>query len=88
MRMLAAIGPWFARPGFAADDVGVPRRVAQGDGRMHVVESTNETTHLGVYDTTLTPISKSIQATSSATATRGRTFSTSSSPACRSKNSP
>jgi acetamidase/formamidase len=59
MGMLAAIGPWFARPAFAATDGGDgPRRVAQGNGRVHVVESTNETTHLGVYDTTLPPILK------------------------------
>ncbi len=60
MGMLAAVGPWFAKPAFASDDGGggIPRRVAQGDGRVHVVESTNETTKLGVFDTTLAPILK------------------------------
>ena len=58
MRILAAIGPWFApRPAFAADD-GLSRRAAQSTGRVHVVECTNETTQLGVFDTTRAPILK------------------------------
>jgi acetamidase/formamidase len=59
MGMLAAVGPWFAKPAFASGgDGGVPRRVAQGDGRVHVVECNDETTKLGVFDTTLAPILK------------------------------
>ena len=34
------------------------RRVADGDGRVHVVECNDETTKLGVFDTALAPILK------------------------------
>jgi len=59
MGMLAAIGPWFVRPAFVSDGGGPPaRRGAQADGRVHVVECNDETTKLGVFDTTLPPILK------------------------------
>ena len=58
MGVLAAIGPWFARPAFAAGGGAPPQRVADGNGRTHVVECNDETTKLGIYDTTLAPILK------------------------------
>ncbi|HTU71338.1 MAG TPA: acetamidase/formamidase family protein [Candidatus Baltobacteraceae bacterium] len=57
MRILAAIGPWFAKRADASSTGGDgSRRMPQNEGRVHVVECTSETTQLGVYDTTLPPI--------------------------------
>jgi acetamidase/formamidase len=60
MGALAAIGPWFARLARAADPAGGPRQRSGAEkpdeGKVHVVESSNETVRLGVFDTTLPPI--------------------------------
>ncbi len=66
MGALAGIGPWFTKLGFSklarAANVleGGAVAAAQKDdpGRVHVVESNDQTVHLGVYDTTLQPILK------------------------------
>jgi acetamidase/formamidase len=69
MGALAAIGPWFTKLARAADvneagRAGAPEWLAGGDkkkaeeGHVHVVESNDQTVHLGVYDTTLAPIVK------------------------------
>jgi len=63
MGALATVGPWFAKLAHAteADDKKQKRSGGEktGDeGKVHVVESTNETVRLGVYDTTLPPILK------------------------------
>lgn len=59
MGMLAAVGPWFAKAASAGTKreivaQGAPAR--PGSGRVHVVESNNQTVRLGVFDTTLPPI--------------------------------
>src|SRR5215831_8712773 len=57
MTALAAIGPRFARLAQAAETATAPAgSAANGDGRVHVVESTPETVRLGVFDATLPPI--------------------------------
>ncbi len=64
MGALASIGPWFSKLARAADalDVAKVSSAAGGqekkedEGRLHVVESTDKTVRLGVYDTTLDPI--------------------------------
>jgi acetamidase/formamidase len=64
---LAAIGPWFTKLASAADpndasDTGTPdwptggEKKKEDEGHVHVVESNDQTVHLGVYDTTLPPI--------------------------------
>lgn len=64
MGALAAVGPWFARLAHAAepgDDKKKKPATPQknsGEGKVHVVESNNDTVRLGVYDTTLPPILK------------------------------
>ncbi|HYA97840.1 MAG TPA: acetamidase/formamidase family protein [Methylomirabilota bacterium] len=63
MGALAAVGPWFAKLARAAEapDGFLPWSDPQkkkDEGRVHVVESTNETVHLGVFDTTLAPVLK------------------------------
>ena len=58
MGMLAAVGPWFGKRADAATPAVDAATLAPGAGRMHVVESTAETTKLGVFDTTLAPILK------------------------------
>jgi len=65
MGALAGIGPWFSKLARAADALeggaaSAHAAAAQKDdqGRVHVVESTDQTVHLGVYDTTLQPILK------------------------------
>ena len=67
MGALAAIGPWFTKLVRAADspetnpDAPHSNAAAQnkeGEGRVHVVESNDQTVRLGVYDTTLPPILK------------------------------
>jgi acetamidase/formamidase len=58
MGVLAAVGPRFASIAQAAEPGGgKPTGSRRGDGgRVHVVESTKETVHLGVFDATLAPI--------------------------------
>ena len=70
MGALAGIGPWFGKLAQAADAIesSAPKVAAQkqtkdkddkeDEGRVHVVESTDKTVRLGVYDTTLDPILK------------------------------
>src|SRR5205807_2110609 len=66
MGMLAAVGPWFGKAGHAKEGLGGGESVGGGQhsgsgggaGKIHVVESNNETVHLGVFDTTLPPIIK------------------------------
>lgn len=65
MSALAAVGPWFGKLSHAAQAPGGSEQKAkaakqkEGDeGKVHTVESTNETVHLGVFDTTLAPILK------------------------------
>jgi acetamidase/formamidase len=58
MGALAAIGPWFTRLAFAEqkNDKKKPAKAAGDEGRVHTVESNDQTVHLGVFDTTLPPI--------------------------------
>jgi acetamidase/formamidase len=62
LSVLAAVGPWFSKLAFAAaKDAGKqaqsPQKGAARDqGRVHVVESNEQTVRLGVFDTTLAPI--------------------------------
>jgi acetamidase/formamidase len=70
MGMLAAVGPWFkkadqagadANKGLAGETLvgsGQHSSSGGGEGRVHTVESNNQTVHLGVFDTTLPPIIK------------------------------
>jgi acetamidase/formamidase len=60
MGVLAAVGPSFAKLARASDIKGNADRNTQkrAEGRVHVVESNNQTVHLGVFDTTLAPILK------------------------------
>jgi acetamidase/formamidase len=67
MGALAAIGPWFTRLANAADsseatnlaaDSSSPPQKKEDEGHVHVVESNDQTVHMGVYDTTLAPILK------------------------------
>jgi acetamidase/formamidase len=61
MGVLAAVGPSFAKLARTSDATGEVEGSSQrraGEGRVHVVESNNQTVHLGVFDTTLPPILK------------------------------
>jgi acetamidase/formamidase len=62
MGALAGIGPWFTKLARAADTLKSEGSSAgaqtKDEGRVHVVESNDQTVHLGVYDTTLDPILK------------------------------
>jgi acetamidase/formamidase len=66
MGALAGIGPWFTKVARAADsleytsEANSPAAQNKKDdpGRVHVIESTDKTVRLGVYDTTLDPILK------------------------------
>lgn len=66
MGALAGIGPWFSKLAQAADTPDVAnvsaaageREKKEDEGRVHVVESTDKTVRLGVYDTTLDPVLK------------------------------
>jgi hypothetical protein len=67
MGALAAIGPWFTKLVRAAEtpetNPAAPGSNAaaqnkEDEGRVHVVESNDQTVRLGVYDTTLPPILK------------------------------
>jgi acetamidase/formamidase len=57
MAALAATEPWFAKLARAEGPRPAPKPQSHpGEGRVHVVPSTNETVRLGVYDTNLPPI--------------------------------
>jgi acetamidase/formamidase len=69
MGALAAVGPWFSKLAYAADPENFSKqkkaaknssgaKTKEGEGHVHVVESSQETVHLGVYDTNLAPIVK------------------------------
>jgi acetamidase/formamidase len=60
MGLLAAVEPWFGKLAQAAD-APTAKKATTGSrrtdqGRVHVVESNNDTVHLGVYDANLAPI--------------------------------
>jgi len=63
---LAAAGPWFNKLAGATEPPGEPRRDTpesaqqkkEDEGHVHVVESNDQTVHLGVYDTNLAPVVK------------------------------
>jgi acetamidase/formamidase len=57
------VGPWFSKLAHASDltennEAAAPSWAAKDQGRMHVVESSTKTVHLGVFDTTLAPVVK------------------------------
>jgi len=60
MSALAAIGPWFNKLALAeqknAQKSSAAKPRSADEGRVHVVESNEQTVHLGVFDTTLPPI--------------------------------
>jgi acetamidase/formamidase len=64
MGALAAVGPWFSNLtlsnlAFAeqkSDKKKTATKAAADEGRVHTVESNDQTVHLGVFDTTLPPI--------------------------------
>jgi len=66
MGALAAAGPWFDKLAGATEALGALRSTSpdpgqkkkEEEGRVHVVESNDQTVHLGVYDTNLPPIIK------------------------------
>ena len=66
MGALAGIGPWFTKLGFSKlaraanvlEGGAVAAAQKEEQARVHVVESNDQTVHLGVYDTTLQPILK------------------------------
>ena len=61
MGALAAVGPWFTKLVHAADagnEHKSQNRGGPGEGKVHIVESTKASVHLGVFDTTLAPIVK------------------------------
>ncbi|HYL91974.1 MAG TPA: acetamidase, partial [Alphaproteobacteria bacterium] len=63
MGALAAVGPWFSKLAHASglpenSEVAEPSWAAKDQGRVHVVESSTQTVHLGVFDTTLAPVVK------------------------------
>ena len=67
MGALAAVGPWFgslanlaraAETNGSMQKSGGSRSKSAGEGKVHTVESNNETVRLGVFDTTLPPILK------------------------------
>ena len=51
--VLAVVGPWFGKLAIAAHQDAGKQAPA---GRLHIVESNDETVRLGVFDTTLSPI--------------------------------
>jgi acetamidase/formamidase len=56
LSVLAAVGPWFGKLAEAAPARTDENGQSGHRGRVHVVESTKETVHLGVFDETLPPI--------------------------------
>ncbi len=62
---LAVAGPWFNKlaganelPGTSRNDVLDSRQKKEYEGHVRVVESNDQTVHLGVYDTNLAPVLK------------------------------
>ena len=64
---LVAVGPWFPKLAHAAGSsepehrdpsAGPAEARKESEGRVHIVESNDQTVHLGVFDTTLAPIVK------------------------------
>jgi hypothetical protein len=73
MGALAAVGPRFGKLAQAAEAGSTtPAGTAGGNGRVHVVESNNQTVRLGVFDATLPPIVTIESATWSAFRIPGR----------------
>jgi acetamidase/formamidase len=63
MGALATVGPWFSKLAYAGDakswEGGAAQKKAQSDeGKVHVVESNEQTVRLGVFDSTLPPVIK------------------------------
>lgn len=65
MGALAAVGPWFSKLAHAADMSAMAQgkqpsgsKPSADAGHVHVVESNDETVHLGVFDANLAPIVK------------------------------
>jgi acetamidase/formamidase len=64
MGLLATVGPWFSKLAFASETSADPAQGAAKSGakaaagKVHTVESNNETVHLGVFDANLPPIIK------------------------------
>ena len=59
MGVLATVGPWFGKLAYAEQkDVGkkLSTHADKDEGHVHIVESNNQTVHLGVFDTNLPPI--------------------------------
>ncbi len=65
MGALAAVGPWFTKLAFAADDVSAAPETGQHpsgskespkEARDHAIDSIDQTVRLGVFDTNLPPI--------------------------------
>jgi len=63
MGALATVGPWFNKLADAAEALA-PRRDASleqkkvQEGRVHTIESNDQTVHLGVFDANLPPVAK------------------------------
>lgn len=63
MGVLAAVSPWFAGLAHAAEPQNDKKKPGSAqrssdEGKLHTVESNNDTVRLGVFDTTLPPILK------------------------------
>ena len=67
MGALATVGPWFNKLAQAADSLGTEtsdpaqgqkKKEKEHEGKVHTVESNDQTVHLGVYDTNLPPVVK------------------------------
>jgi acetamidase/formamidase len=59
MGVLATVGPWFGRLAYAEQNEAgkkLATHAGKDEGQVHVVESNNQTVHLGVFDTNLPPI--------------------------------
>ena len=60
MGVLATVGPWFGKLAFADQTTAGNKKTGthadKEEGRVHVIESNNQTVHLGVFDTNLPPI--------------------------------
>lgn len=55
MGALAAVGPWFGKLANALEPDNKKQKPGD-EGKVHVVESSNQTVKLGVFDTTVAPI--------------------------------
>jgi acetamidase/formamidase len=59
MGLLAAVEPWFGKLAHAAETPASPAATGSkrsDQGRVHVIESSKESVHLGVFDATLAPL--------------------------------